>query len=30
VLAHSNLATVFYVAAAIDLGLGTLILLSRR
>jgi MFS transporter, ACDE family, multidrug resistance protein len=30
VLAHSSLATVFYVAAAIDLGLGTLILLSRR
>jgi MFS transporter, ACDE family, multidrug resistance protein len=30
VLAHSNLATVFYVAAAIDLGLGTLILMSRR
>jgi MFS transporter, ACDE family, multidrug resistance protein len=30
VLAHSSLATVFYVAAAIDLGLGTLILMSRR
>jgi MFS transporter, ACDE family, multidrug resistance protein len=30
VLAQANLASVFYVAAAIDLGLGTLILLGRR
>jgi MFS transporter, ACDE family, multidrug resistance protein len=29
VLAHSSLASVFYVAAAIDLGLGILILKSR-
>ncbi len=29
VLAHSSLATVFYVAAAIDLGLGILLLASR-